>query len=81
MDAATLLQGHTGAAIEEEAVVALASLEAGPAARRWHGEAGTGEVTGAGAELVVAVGWAGEGWKRGEKSDLFGFFHAKPNLG
>lgn len=77
VDAAALLQGHTGAAIKEEPIVTLTPLEALPAARGRHGEAGTGEVTGAGAELVVAVGWTGEGWKRGRK---WGIFYGEPNL-
>lgn len=64
MHAAALLQGHTGFSVEEVPVVTLASLEARPAAWGWHGEAGTGEVAGTGAELIVAVGWAGEGWKK-----------------
>jgi len=67
--AAAPLQGHAGFPVEEEPVVALAALEARPAARGRHGEAGAGEVAGAGAELVVAVGWAGEGWEKKEKRE------------
>lgn len=44
--AATLLQGHAGFSVEEVPVVALAALEARPAARGRHGEAGAGEVAG-----------------------------------
>lgn len=59
-----MLQGHAGFSVEEVPIVTLASLEARPAAWCRHGEAGAGEVAGTGAELIVAVGWAGEGWEK-----------------
>lgn len=65
-----MLQGHAGFSVEEVPVVTLASLEARPAAWGRHGEAGTGEVAGTGAELIVAVGWAGEGWEKKRKNDI-----------
>lgn len=49
--------------VEEEALVTLAALEALVGALDAGREAGAGVVAGAGAELVVAVGRAGEGWR------------------
>lgn len=70
MCAATPLEGYASFSIEEVPIVALAALEACPAARGRHREAGAGEVTGTGAELVVAVGWAGEGWGAEKKGGI-----------
>lgn len=57
------LHGDALAPVEDEALVALAALEALAGAAAAGGEAGARLVTSAGAELVVAVGRAGERWR------------------
>lgn len=74
VEAAAGISGDALVPIEEEALVALAALEAFLGALGAVGDAGAGAVAGAGAELVVAVGGAGDGWGGGvgkKKSDDF----------
>lgn len=71
------LHGDALAPVEDEALVALAALEAFAGAAAAGGEAGARLVTSAGTELVVAVGGAGERWrveKQKEKLQNLPFF-------
>lgn len=59
--ATTFFHGHTRLPIRHVAIVTLTSFKTLLGALGWSGQAGTGEITVLGTQLIVAVGWTGEG--------------------
>lgn len=74
VEAATALRWHAGVPIKDEPLITLTPLKAPPGAGGGSHEGSTGEVTGASAELVVAVWGAGQGWGKRKKAPLLGQF-------
>lgn len=68
VEAATVLGRHAGVPIEDKPLVTLTPLKAPPAAAGGAHQGSTGEVTGASAELIVTVWWAGYSWGKREKN-------------
>lgn len=60
MHTATVLHCHTFVPVKEVATVALAAFETFSCAPARRGQAGAGEITSPCAQLIMAVGWAGE---------------------